>query len=118
MILGDDFGHLDVSEHVNGPTSLCYRPWDGWYPGYGLCLKNVFNMPLANLFNLAVEHHNVYCGKPIDKPLTSLVEIAFLCQDAWGVTLAAEFEEAQLQGTDEAWEWQTDAAAEDLTRLL
>jgi hypothetical protein len=41
-----------------------------------------------------------------------------LCQDAWGVTLAAEFEEAQLQGTDEAWEWQTDAAAEDLTRLL
>ena len=75
-------------------------------------------MPLANLFNLAVEHHNVYCGKPIDEPLTSLVEIAFLCQDAWGVTLAAEFEEAQLQGTDEAWEWQTDAAAEDLTRLL
>ena len=24
-------------------------------------------------------------------------------QDAWGATLAAEFEEAQLQGTDEAW---------------
>ena len=29
-----------------------------------------------------------------------LVEIT--CQDAWGATLAAEFEEAQLQGTDEA----------------